>query len=136
MTIFVAWDHDGIDHWKIEAFRPEDNLGGRVLEESQFATLFPKYRENYLREVWPHVTKLLQPYGITCILDLVNGSMTVKTTKKMYDPYAIIKARDLIKLLARSVPLPNVIGFECLFVYLFCLSRLQKLWKMGWPWMS
>ncbi len=104
----LAWDTDDIDHWKIDPFKPED-ISGPLLEESNFATLFPKYREAYLKEVWSHVTKALKAHGIGCELNLVEGSMTVKTTRKTVDPYIIIKARDLIKLLARSVPFQNAI---------------------------
>lgn len=97
------WDNAEIDHWAIPKVTAEDPLDA-PLEESSFATLFPKYREKYLREVWPLVTKTLKTYGLGCELNLVEGSMTVKTTRKTWDPSMILKGRDLIKLLARSLP--------------------------------
>lgn len=103
------WDNEEIDHWKLELWGEDALPGGRLLEESSFATLFPKYREAYLRQVWPVLTRQLDTHGIACELNLVEGSMTVKTTKKTTDPYVILKARDLLKLLARSLPLAQAV---------------------------
>lgn len=104
------WDTPDIDKWAIEQFNLEDNTSGLPFaEESSFMTLFPKYRETYLRQVWNDVTRALDKHHISCELNLVEGSMTVKTTRKTFDPAMILKARDLIKLLARSVPLPQAV---------------------------
>ena len=94
---------------QIDEFKPDDNAGGTFAEESSFACLFPKYRELYLKQSWPLVTKALEKRGVACTLDLVDGRMEVKTTRKTFDPSAILDARDLIKLLSRSVPVQQAI---------------------------
>lgn len=45
------WDHEGIDHWKVDPVDAEENRLPAPIVESSFATLFPKYREKYIREV-------------------------------------------------------------------------------------
>ena len=72
------WDGDHIDHWKIEvraAFTrlkeyewKDDDMNAPLLEESSFATMFPRYREQYLREIWPLVTKELDVACAVCSL--------------------------------------------------------------------
>nr|CAB3474063.1 unnamed protein product [Digitaria exilis] len=102
------WDEDpNIDHWKIEKFDPSWNEGGMLERIGEM--LLVCGAEKYLQESWPIVKGALKEHGISCELNLVEGSMTVSTTRKTRDPFIIIKARELMKLLSRSVPAPQAV---------------------------
>lgn len=109
----VAWDNESIDHWKPIEIGPDD-VDQPLVEESSFATLFPKvllcffllflfmymvflfvdnipsphskkqYREKYLVEVWGQVQSALKPHGIKAKLDVVEGCMTGICATKFY----------------------------------------------------
>eukprot|EP01054_Gregarina_sp_Poly1_P000144 Gregarina_sp_Poly_1__143@NODE_1031_length_5291_cov_107_018185_g716_i0_p2_GENE_NODE_1031_length_5291_cov_107_018185_g716_i0NODE_1031_length_5291_cov_107_018185_g716_i0_p2_ORF_typecomplete_len231_score28_12KH_8/PF17903_1/1_4e32KH_1/PF00013_29/0_00013KH_4/PF13083_6/0_051_NODE_1031_length_5291_cov_107_018185_g716_i013142006 len=93
-----------IDYWKEPEFTSSCNSHAFVTE-SDFKIVFPAYRSQYIQETWPRVKNALNVCRLKCDLDLVNKTMTVATTNKTRDPYVIIKARDMLNLIARSVPL-------------------------------
>jgi hypothetical protein len=69
--------------------------------------------------------------GIACTLDLIHGSMAVRTTRKTYDPYIVLKARDMIKLLARGVAVGQAVkilddGVACDVVKIGALVRNKE----------
>lgn len=95
--------------WKPDPFTKECNPHG-LFEESFFARTYPKYREKYIREVWPLVKARLAEHAIAADLDVLEGTMRVRTIKhKTWDPVMILKARDLITLISRSVPFEQAV---------------------------
>ena len=64
------WDVpvEGEDRWKSVVIK-EGDMKSSLLEESSFSTLFPKYREKYIKEVWGVIKKSLLERGIKGELD-------------------------------------------------------------------
>ncbi|XP_040362945.1 uncharacterized protein LOC112166954 isoform X2 [Rosa chinensis] len=94
---------------KIGNFGPSLEEDGIILPVTSFSTFFKKNEEIYLQNAWPMVKSALEDYGISCALNLVEGSMTVSTTTKTRDPDIIEKAKELTELLSLYVPADEAI---------------------------
>mmetsp|Transcript_19111 Transcript_19111/g.38992 ORF Transcript_19111/g.38992 Transcript_19111/m.38992 type:complete len:272 (+) Transcript_19111:1645-2460(+) len=75
-----------------------------LVQTSKFSILFPHYQEDYIRESWDIITRILKPYGLLIKADFHSGILELKTTLDVKDPFVIFKGRDFLKLIARSVP--------------------------------
>eukprot|EP01057_Protomagalhaensia_wolfi_P000246 Protomagalhaensia_wolfi_Nauph_80__245@NODE_113_length_3622_cov_233_229975_g86_i0_p3_GENE_NODE_113_length_3622_cov_233_229975_g86_i0NODE_113_length_3622_cov_233_229975_g86_i0_p3_ORF_typecomplete_len224_score34_85KH_8/PF17903_1/1_3e31UPF0302/PF08864_10/0_11_NODE_113_length_3622_cov_233_229975_g86_i016852356 len=93
----------GQDFWKQPEFK-EAEIPHKFTEESDFAILFPQHRAEYIQETWPHIKQALSNVKLKADLDMLNRNMKVATTGKTRDPFILIKGRDMLKLIARSVP--------------------------------
>jgi len=89
--------------WKYDKVS-EDNPIRAPLMQSTFATRFPQNRESYIRNIAGKLKHVVGKYGINIEIVYRQFSLVVSTTDKMWDPYAIVKARDMIRLIARYVP--------------------------------
>ncbi|KAK9927941.1 hypothetical protein M0R45_025100 [Rubus argutus] len=66
-----------------------------------FSHFSDKKRVTKLQEAWPVVESALKKHGISCTLDLAEGSMTLSTTKSR-DPDTIDVAWDHLELLSTT----------------------------------
>jgi ribosomal RNA assembly protein len=57
--------------------------------------------------------------------------MTVRTTKKTWDPYSIIKARDVIKLISRSAPYQQALRLMQDGIFCEVIKIRWKIYNLG-----
>mmetsp|Transcript_52419 Transcript_52419/g.137247 ORF Transcript_52419/g.137247 Transcript_52419/m.137247 type:complete len:271 (+) Transcript_52419:2440-3252(+) len=82
----------------------DKNISNVFVFQSKFVVLFPKYQENCIKESWKTIKKIFFFYKLKLKLNLKFGFIEISNSLNTKDPFVIIKARDFVKLIARSVP--------------------------------
>jgi ribosomal RNA assembly protein len=101
---------------------------GNLVSKTHFNIIYPKYQEKKIKESWKVIKKTLNSFFIFSKLDLFSGSISIVTTKFTKDPFCIIKARDFLKLISRSVPTEQAakIFFDNIFCEVLKISNFTR----------
>ncbi|CAC26992.1 Rev interacting protein Rip-1-like protein [Guillardia theta] len=76
-----------------------------LIEVSCFKIKFPKYQENYIKENWHIINRIMKIRSIVVTINVNLGLVEIMNSLKGFDPYSIIKAKDFITLVCRGVPI-------------------------------
>jgi ribosomal RNA assembly protein len=103
----------------------ENKLSNIFTHYTKFSILFPKYQEKYILESWDMIIRITNSYSLSCKLNLKSGIIEVTNKKDTVDPFVIIKARDFLKLISRSVPIQQAakIFDEAIYCDIINISR-------------
>jgi len=101
---------------------------GNLVSKTHFNVVYPKYQEKKIKESWKIIKKILNSFFIFSKLNLFSGSISIVTTKFTKDPFCIIKARDFLKLISRSVPTEQAakIFFDNIFCEVLKISNFTR----------
>jgi len=62
-----------------------------------------------MQQIYPLLKDAIKVFNLEIDLDLIKGRISVSTTRQTFDPFIVLKARDMIKLIARSVPFEQAV---------------------------
>jgi len=91
-----------LDPWQLIPFAKGD-MKNSLVDESSFSLLAPRELLPEIAANFPSMESALKNLGVQ--VKLTDQKLEVMTTKDTWDPYAIIKARDLVRLVARGMKL-------------------------------
>nr|UXY87854.1 rev-interacting protein Rip-1-like protein [Cryptomonas curvata] len=117
-----------IEATKFLKYMLEDKLNSIFTHYTKFSILFPKYQEKYIIESWDMINRIINSHNLSCKLNLKSGLIEVTNKKDTIDPFIIVKAKDFLRLISRSVPIQQAakIFDETIYCDIINISRKVK----------
>lgn len=80
----------------------DDDFKDEFAEMSEFKLLIAQHRLEYIKSNISNMQQIINGYKLS--IELEDNTITLSTTKRTRDPYAIIKLRDIVNIILKGVP--------------------------------